>query len=388
MKNNWVEVFFTALKLGLTSFGGPIAHLGYFRNEYVERKKWLDDKAYADLVAMCQFLPGPASSQVGIAIGTLRAGIPGGILAWIGFTLPSVLMLAVAALFFQQTSLPIDGMVHGLKIVAVAVVAHALLGMFKSLADTRMKKTIAIFSAIITLLWQTAISQFAVILLAAFIGWYFLKHEEPNLSPSAGLRLKGMRPLFWWVLFLALFAVLPLMRSVYPSLSAEMMDGFYRAGALVFGGGHVVLPLLEKEVVPTGWISREEFLTGYGLAQAVPGPLFTFAGYLGMLIAGWKGVAVAVLAIFLPSFLLVFGSLPYWERLRGNRTFRAMLAGVNASVVGILAAALYNPLWITGIQSTADLSLALFAFLMLAVWKIPPWAVVAVTAFGGYALNL
>lgn len=380
------EVGITALRLGLTSFGGPVAHLGYFYEEYVKRKKWIDDKTYADLVALCQFLPGPASSQVGIGIGLMRAGVWGALAAWLGFTLPSAVALSLVAVWLQHHSWGDAGWMHGLLLAAVAVVAQAVWEMARKFAAGRLEATIAIIAAVAVLLVPGAWSQVAVIAAAGGIGAFGLRRKNVALSSSvAGIppfirRSTGVTLL---LLFAVLLVALPLVRAWVSSPLWALFDSFYRAGALVFGGGHVVLPLLEAEVVPQGWVTADQFLAGYSAAQAVPGPLFTFAAYIGMAALGWKGALVATTAIFLPSFLLVLGAFPFWHWLRHQPRFQAALAGMNAAVVGILLAALYDPIWTQAVKGPVDLAFVLGAFLLLAIWKWPAWAVVLVSFVGG-----
>lgn len=375
--NTLLEILSTSIRLGLTSFGGPAAHLGYFRNEYVERKKWLDEKNYADLVALCQFLPGPASSQVGIAIGMLRGGYWGGIVSWIGFTFPSVMALILFALFLSGNNVLNEGWLHGLKIVAVAVVAQAVMGMGKSLAPDVPRITIAILASALTLLWPSAWGQILIIAAAGIIGIWLYRNAKGNSQGQDiqfGLsRRIGMAALI--LFFLLLFGT-PILAALIPSLQLTLFDTFYRAGSIVFGGGHVVLPLLEKEVVPTDLLSEGAFLAGYGAAQAVPGPLFTFSSYLGTAINGLKGGLLATIAVFLPSFLLVAGVLPFWNIIRRNTKVQHALMGVNAAVVGILLAALYNPVWTSTIHTNADFVFALICFFLLVYRKIAPWIVV------------
>jgi chromate transporter len=386
-----LEVLGVATRLGLTSFGGPIAHLGYFREEYVVRRKWLDEHSYADLVALCQFLPGPASSQVGIAIGITRAGLPGGVASWIGFTLPSALALVAFAYGVSAVGGAADsGWLHGLKVVAVAVVALAVWGMARALAPDRERATIAILAAIVALSWPTAGGQVLPIVAAGLIGWRFLRPTEA--PPTLHMRVPIGRRLgtVAWVLFFGLLLGLPLLRQVTPTQSLAVFDSFYRVGSLVFGGGHVVLPLLHGEVVGPGWVTNEAFVAGYGAAQAVPGPLFTFSAYLGAVMqplgGGLAGGALALVAIFLPSFLLIAGALPFWDIVRTRTGFRAALRGINAAVVGILLAALYHPVWTSAIETPADFALAIAAFLLLAFWKWAPWLVVVLTALAAEAL--
>lgn len=384
-----LEILMVSTRLGLTSFGGPVAHLGYFHEEYIRRRKWLDEKSYADLVALCQFLPGPASSQVGIGIGVMRAGVLGGIVSFIGFTIPSVIILILFALLLHSFGFSDAGWIKGLKIVAVVVVAHAILGMAKNLTPDVQRKTIALFAIVITLLWQTAFTQVAVILLAAFIG--FLLYRDQTLEENTNqvqFPISHRFAVICLTLFFGLLVALPLLREVTNLDWLALFDSFYRSGSLVFGGGHVVLPLLEREFVPTGWLSEEEFLAGYGMAQAVPGPLFTFAAYIGAVINGWKGGLLATVAIFLPAFLLILGTLPFWNSLRRNPKIKGALMGVNAAVVGILIAALYHPIWTTSILTAIDFAFAAVLFSMLVHWKLPPWVIVATGAIGGFLLSL
>lgn len=382
-----LEVFWVAFRLGLTSFGGPIAHLGYFHAEYVERRRWLNERSYSDLVALCQFLPGPASSQVGIGIGLIRAGLMGGIVAWLGFTLPSLLVLVLFALALQGFDLTGAGWIHGLKIVAVAIVAQAVLGMGRKLAPDRNRATIASLTMIGTLLWPSALVQILVIVLAAIVGLILYKEVNMEELPRLGVVVSRRTAVSCIVLFFGLLILLPILRQIFSSTWLAMFDSFYRAGSLVFGGGHVVLPLLEREVVPVGWLDAETFLAGYGAAQAVPGPLFTFAGYLGAVMEGWLGAIVATVAIFLPAFLLMIGTLPFWDVLRTKPTVQGALAGVNAAVVGILASALYQPIWKSTIDHVADFCLAVALFGLLVFWKTPPWMVVLLGALGGVLIS-
>ncbi len=383
-----VEILLVSTKLGLTSFGGPIAHLGYFHEEYIRRRKWMDEKSYADLVALCQFLPGPASSQVGIGIGVMRAGVIGGILAFIGFTLPSVLALLIFALLLHSIGFEDLGWIHGLKIVAVVVVAHAILGMAKNLTPDLQRRTIALGAVVLTLLWQTALTQVAVILVAGFVG-YLLYRQQVVDEHSSGAQFPISRR-FGYIclsLFFGLLIILPILAEATTLNWVVLFDSFYRSGSLVFGGGHVVLPLLEREFVPTGWLSEEQFLAGYGATQAVPGPLFTFAAYIGAVIGGWQGGLLATIAIFLPAFLLILGTLPFWDGLRRNTKVKGALMGVNAAVVGILIAALYHPIWTSSILTTVDFAFGAVLFSMLVFWKLPPWVIVLTGAVGGFILS-
>lgn len=378
------EILKASTKLGLTSFGGPAAHIGYFRDEYVKRKKWLDDKMYADLVALCQFLPGPASSQVGIAIGLMRGGLLGGLLSWIGFTLPSVLLLMAFAYLMSNATFDI-GWLKGLKIVAVAVVAHALLGMGKTLTPDRQRITIAVLAAVATLLIPTAFGQIMIIVLAGVLGFYLYRKEKTEAVKDLTLSFGKRIGMVAWVMFFGLLIALPLLRPLWNHSLVAIFDIFYRVGSIVFGGGHVVLPMLEREIVPEGWMDAETFIAGYGAAQAVPGPLFTLSGYLGQYMDGPVGALVAVTAMFLPSFLLVIGALPFWSAVRSKPGIQAALKGVNAAVVGILLAALYNPVFTSSIHKPVDFAIALIAFALLVHYKLSPWLVVIVTTILGAA---
>ncbi|RPI43944.1 MAG: chromate efflux transporter [Hyphomicrobiaceae bacterium] len=383
------EVFLVFLKLGLTSFGGPVAHLGYFREEFVIRRKWLDEHAYADLVALCQFLPGPASSQVGLAVGLSRAGYLGALAAWIGFTLPSALALVVFALGVAAVG-GADGSawLHGLKVAAVAVVAQAVLGMMRSLAPDKERATLAVAAAAIALAFPSAWGQVSAIALGAVAGITLLRTTAPSDHVSLPLVVSRTAGAAALILFFALLIGLPLLASQTANQAVHLVDAFYRAGSLVFGGGHVVLPLLQAEVVPVGWVTNDQFLAGYGAAQAVPGPLFTFAAYLGAVIGGWGIAALCLVAVFLPSFLLVIGALPFWEETRSKASAQSALRGVNAAVVGLLLAALYNPVWTAGITSTKDFALAIAAFLLLYMWQTTPWLVVILSAVGASLMAL
>jgi chromate transporter len=392
-----LEVLSVSTRLGCTSFGGPIAHLGYFRAEYVARRRWLDEQTYADLVALCQFLPGPASSQVGIAIGIFRAGLLGGLAAWLGFTLPSALALVAFAYGLQALGGTDAGWLHGLKVVAVAVVAQAVWGMAQTLTPDRQRATIAVLAAVVILAWPTAIGQILVIVAAGLLyhrmslsGWQELPASPRPTTLQMHVPISRRLATGAWVLFVGLLVGLPLLRHVAPSHPVAVFDSFFRVGSLVFGGGHVVLPLIQAAVVPPGWVTNEQFVAGYGAAQAVPGPLFTFAAYLGAVMHpwpnGWVGAALALGAIFLPSFLLIIGGLPLWNLLRAQASFQAVLRGINAAVVGLLLAALYHPVWTSAIHAPGDFALGLADFLLLAFWKWPPWAVVVCSALAGAAL--
>ena len=387
---NWREVLLAFLRLGLTSFGGPVAHIGYFRDEFVMRRRWLDDRAYADLVALCQFLPGPASSQVGIAIGLSRGGYLGALAAWTGFTLPSAVVMVMFAYGVRAMGGGGAGWLHGLQVAAVAVVAQAVLGMMRSLAPDRERASVAVAAAILVLAFPTAWGQIGTIVLGGVAGVLLLPAVPRGEHAALPLAVRRTTGAVLLAIFFALLIVLPLIASATTSQAVKLFDAFYRAGSLVFGGGHVVLPLLQASVVPPGWISNDAFLAGYGAAQAVPGPLFTFAAYLGAAMGpqpnGWIGGVICLVAIFLPSFLLVIGTLPFWEELRQRPTAQAALLGVNAAVVGLLLAALYRPVWTSAIDNAADFALACAAFLLLFMWRTPPWLVVVLCALAGAAL--
>ena len=380
-------------RLGCTSFGGPIAHLGYFRAEFVTRRGWLAEAEYADIVALCQFLPGPASSQVAVSLGLLRAGLPGGFAAWLGFTAPSALALILFAYGVNRVAaLAQAGWVHGLKIVAVAVVAQAVWGMARSLCPDRERASLAVGAAVLALAVPSAAGQIGAIAIGGLIGWRLLPPPAAAAAPAGriGFALPRLVAPVALALFFVLLAGLPVVAAASGLHVAALVDRFYRAGALVFGGGHVVLPLLQRAVVPPGWISPTGFLAGYGAAQAVPGPLFTFAAYLGAAMrpgpSGWLGGIVCLGAIYLPSFLLLLGVLPYWDRLRGVAPVQAALRGVNAAVVGLLLAALYTPVWTSAITGPASFAIGLAAFLLLVAWRVPPWLVVGLGAAAGAML--
>ncbi len=386
------EVFLVFLKLGLTSFGGPIAHLGYFRQALVTRRRWIDEAGYADLVALCQFLPGPASSQVGFALGILRGGgLLGGLAAWTAFTLPSALLLVAFAYGASALSGPVaEGLIHGLKLVAVAVVAQAVWGMARSLTPDRPRASLALGALLLTVFAPTAFSQILAIALGAVAGLVLCRSDDgPGGGPRAvpiSRRAGGVAG----ALFLLLLIGLPVLAQGLGSHALAVSDAFFRSGAFVFGGGHVVLPLLRSAVVEPGWVSPDAFLAGYGAAQAVPGPLFTVAAYLGAVAEpgpnGPVGAALALVAIFLPGLLLVYGTLPFWDAVRARPAARAAMRGTNAAVVGILAAALYDPVWTGAVGTPRDFALAAVAFVLLTVWRAPPWSVVVLTALGGLVL--
>lgn len=386
-------VFLVFLRLGLTSFGGPIAHLGYFREEFVTRRQWLTDRSYADLVALCQFLPGPASSQVGIALGLSRAGYGGALAAWAGFTLPSAIVLILFALGISHYGTAISsGALHGLKVVAVAVVAQAVWGMARTLCTDVRRITLMTLAACVALVEPSAWGQVGVIVAAGVAGLMLFKPEQRAAHDPLPMPVSQRAGIICLALFVLLLVGLPLLAERLPNQTVALVDAFYRAGSLVFGGGHVVLPLLQAEVVPAGWVSNDVFLAGYGAAQAVPGPLFTFAAFLGASMnlapSGWAGGMVCLLAIFAPSFLLIVGALPFWEQLRRSLRTQAALAGVNAAVVGLLLAALYQPVWTSAILRTEDFALALLALVALMFWKLPPWLVVLGSGVAGWGLSV
>jgi chromate transporter len=384
-----LAIFSIFLRLGCTSFGGPIAHLGYFRTEFVERRKWLDDAAFADLVAICQFTPGPASSKVGIALGASRAGIPGAVAAWLGFTLPSALILVAFGYGLELLGPEAlrAGWLHGLKIAAVAVVTQAVWSMARQLCPDRTRASYAVVAAIVVVSWHSALSQLVAIAVAALAGWLWLPRTALPSTAHVDFRIGRGRAWTAWVLFAALLVLLPALASLTGNHAIALADSFYRAGSLVFGGGHVVLPLLRAEVVPPGWVSDDEFLAGYGVAQAGPGPLFTFAAYLGTVAkgapSGWAGGLLALAAIFLPAFFLALAPLPFWSTWRAHPAIRAALAGVNAAVVGILLAALYDPIFTTSVRRPLEFALALAAFALLFFWRLSPLWVVLFAAAGG-----
>jgi chromate transporter len=390
-----LEVLAVFLKLGLTCFGGPIAHLGYFRREFVERLRWLDDETFTDLVGLCQFLPGPSSSQVGFSIGLLRAGWPGGLAAWCGFTLPSVLLLLCFAAIAPNLGGPVgSGLIHGLKLVAVAVVAQAVWDMARRLCPDHRRAAIALIAIAVLSILTTAYAQLIVIGLGAVLGLALCHtttssdgghvpqhtHEFPVSRTVSAVAL---------ILFCVLLFGLPALVGLHAGQAVKVFEAFYRSGALVFGGGHVVLPLLQQQTVATGWVTSNDFLAGYGAAQAVPGPLFTFAAFLGWMMVEapnhWAGALLATVGIFLPGLLLVLAALPYWRALRARQSMAAVLAGVNAAVVGLVATALYSPVWTSAVRSELDFAVAAIGFFLLTRWKIPPLAVVVVCALAGIA---
>ncbi|QFY76600.1 chromate transporter [Alcaligenes faecalis] len=387
-----LEVFWAFLKLGLTSFGGPIAHLGYFRSEFVERRRWLDEHSYSDLVALCQFLPGPASSQVGMAIGLGRAGWLGLLAAWTGFTLPS----AIALILFALGLAGLQGVaespwVHGLKIVAVAIVAQAVLGMARSLCPDRGRAALAILAALLSLLLPSAVGQVAAIAITGLLAWWRLDVAQSGAAQAHAYPVSRKVGMVALLLFAGLLIALPVWAAASGSSVVQLLEGVYRSGALVFGGGHVVLPLLQASVVPSGVVSNADLMVGYGAAQAVPGPLFTFAAYIGAIaqgpLHGWLGGLVLLVVIFVPAFLILIGVLPFWQSLRHRAGVRTAMAGVNAGVVGILGAALYDPVWTSAIHSRADFGLALFLFGLLIVGRVPPALVVLLAGVGAWGMS-
>ena len=384
------EVFRVFLRLGLTSFGGPVAHLGYFRAEFVERRKWLDEAHYVDIVALCQFLPGPASSQTGITLGILRAGLPGAFAAWLGFSGPSALAMILFAYGVARLGdIAQVPWLHGLKIVAVAVVANAVWGMARNLCSDSQRATVAVGAALLALGIPSAPGQIGAIVAGGLIGWWFFSPASSRETAPLAVGIARAVAIGALVLFFVLLFGLPALAAASGSHLASLFSSFNRSGALVFGGGHVVLPLLQQSVVPPGWVSNDAFLAGYGAAQAVPGPLFTFAAYLGTVMGpppnGWAGGLICLVSVYLPSFLLLVGVLPFWDTLRRRPAIRAALTGVNVAVVGLLLAALYTPVWTSAIYTPADFAIGLVAFLLLAMWAVPPWLVVI---FGAVATEL
>ena len=385
------EVLLIFLKLGLSCFGGPIAHIGYFRDEFVVRRRWLDEHAYADLVALCQFLPGPASSQVGFSIGLLRAGYLGAAAAWTGFTLPSAILLVLFAYGAGFLQGPLGaGLLHGLKLVAVAIVAQAVWGMARTLCPDRERASIAAIASVIVLFGGTSLAQISAIVFGAAAGLWLCRGGQPSESGHLIVPISRRAGMAALIVFLILLAGLPFLRNL--GSDSALFDAFYRSGALVFGGGHVVLPLLREAFVTPGWVSDDAFLAGYGAAQAVPGPLFTFAAYLGAVANpsahGVPGAALGLIGIFLPGILVLLGTLPFWDALRRKTFAQAMMRGVNAAVVGLLGTALYNPVWTSSVRQPGDFGLALVGFVLLIAWRAPPLVVVIVSAIGGALLAL
>jgi chromate transporter len=384
------EVLLVFLRLGVTCFGGPIAHIGYFRDEFVVRRRWIDEQAYADLVGLCQFLPGPASSQVGFSIGLMRAGYRGGLAAWTGFTLPSAIALVLFAYGAGALGGPAGiGLLHGLKLVAVAIVAQAVWGMARTLCPDRERASIAVAAALIILFSASSVSQIAAILLGGIAGLWLCRAGPTTMTGHVTVPVSRTAGLAALAVFF-LLAGLPILRGLVNAQGVALFEAFYRSGALVFGGGHVVLPLLREAFVTPGWVSDDAFLAGYGAAQAVPGPLFTFAAYLGAVVRlsphGLTGAALGLIGIFLPGVLILIGTLPFWESFRKRAGAQAVMRGVNAAVVGLLGAALYNPVWTSSVKTPGDFGIALVGFVLLTVWRAPPLVVVIISALGGIAL--
>jgi len=387
------EVLLVFLRLGLSSFGGPIAHIGYFRDEFVVRRRWLDEQAFVDLVALCQFLPGPASSQVGFSIGLMHAGYWGALAAWIGFTLPSAVALVIFAYGVGAlTGLAVTGLLHGLKLVAVAIVAQAVWGMARTLCPDRQRASIAALAALIILLSGSAAAQIGSIVLGALAGLWLCGGEPPAVTGHMTMPVSRAVGVVALALYGVLLVGLPILQNLSGSPAVALFDGFYRSGALVFGGGHVVLPLLREAFVPPGWVTDDAFLAGYGAAQAVPGPLFTFAAYLGAVVKisphGIPGAVLGLFGIFIPGILVLLGTLPFWDDFRKRAGAQAVMRGVNAAVVGLLGAALYNPVWTSTVKTSADFAVALAGFVLLAAWRAPPLIVVVLGACAGVALAL
>lgn len=382
-----LEILLISTKLGLTSFGGPVAHLAYFKDEYVDRRKWLNDKTYADLIALCQFLPGPASSQVGISIGILRGGLLGGITSFLGFTLPSVIVLVIFALLYQNFSLGDANFIHSLKIVAAAVVLHAVIGLGKKLTPDKSRMAIALVGAVIMLLYPSAWIQIFIILTAGLLGLKLFQDKAESKIEPFHVNISKKMGITSLLILVGTLIVLPILNNTINNSLLNIFDVFFRVGSLVFGGGHVVLPMIERELVPQGLLLANDFLAGYGMAQAVPGPLFTFSSYLGTMMEGITGAVVATIAIFLPSFLLIVAALPFLSELRKHASFQGILMGVNASVVGILLAAFYNPVIKSSIFGASDFALGIILFALLNIWKVPAWLIVILGVAGGYIIN-
>jgi chromate transporter len=385
------EVLRIFSRLGVSCFGGPIAHIGYFRDEFVVRRRWLDEHAYADLVGLCQFLPGPASSQVGFSIGLMRAGFPGALAAWTGFTMPSAILLVLFAYGAGALRGSIGaGLLHGLKLVAVAIVAQAVLGMARSLCPDRTRASIAVIAALIMLFSTNSVAQIASIALGGVAGLWLCRSATPPPGGHVAVPVSRSVGFLSLAAFFVILLGLPLVRGVVAAPALALFEAFYRSGALVFGGGHVVLPLLRQAFVAPGFVSDNTFLAGYGAAQAIPGPLFTFAAYLGAVVVPSPhriaGAALGLIGIFLPGILILIGTLPFWDKFRTRPLAQAVMRGVNAAVVGLLAAALYNPLWTSTVQSAGDFGIALVGFVLLIAWRTPPLVVVCLSALGGVAL--
>jgi chromate transporter len=392
-KGSALEVLRVFFRFGISSFGGPIAHIGYFREEFVVRRKWIDEHAFADLVGLCQFLPGPASSQVGFSIGLMRAGYPGALAAWTGFTLPSAIVLVLFAYGAGALSGPAGtGLLHGLKLVAVAIVAQAVWGMARTLCPDRERASIAAVAALIVLFSTSSIAQLAAIALGGIAGLWLCR-DAPAIPPGhVAMPVSRTAALACLLAFFVLLVGLPILRGVTASSALALFEAFYRSGALVFGGGHVVLPLLREAFVTPGWVSDDAFLAGYGAAQAVPGPLFTFAAYLGTIVSptphGIAGAALGLIGIFLPGILILLGTLPFWDSFRKRTGVQAMMRGVNAAVVGLLGAALYNPVWTSSVKGPEDFAIALAGFVLLMAWRAPPLLVVVISALSGMTLAI
>lgn len=387
-----LEVLLIFLRLGVTCFGGPIAHIGYFRDEFVVRRRWLNERAYADLVGLCQFLPGPASSQVGFSIGLMRAGYAGGFAAWAGLTLPSALILVLFAYGANALAGPTGaGLLHGLKLVAVAIVAQAVWGMARTLCPDRTRASIAVTAALIVLFAISPLAQIAAIVLGGLAGLWLCRSVQTSDGEHITVPVSHRAGIVALALFLALLFGLPVLARHGAPEGVSLFDAFYRSGALVFGGGHVVLPLLHEAFVTSGWVSDDTFLAGYGAAQAVPGPLFTFAAYLGAVVGqsphGVAGAAFGLFGIFLPGILVLIGALPFWDTFRSQRAVQATMRGVNAAVVGLLGAALYTPVWTSAVRSAADFGIVLVGFVLLTVWRAPPLVVVGISALGGVVIG-
>ena len=388
-----LEVLRVFFRLGISSFGGPIAHIGYFREEFVVRRKWIDEHAFADLVGLCQFLPGPASSQVGFSIGLMRAGYRGALAAWTGFTLPSAIVLVLVAYGAAALGGPAgSGLVHGLKLVAVAVVAQAVWGMTRSLCPDRERASIALVAALIVLFSSASVAQIGAIALGGIAGLWLCRKAPEAPSGHVAMPVSRAAGLACLTAFVVLLAGLPILRGLTGASAIALFDAFYHSGALVFGGGHVVLPLLRDAFVTPGWVSDDSFLAGYGAAQAVPGPLFTFAAYLGTVVSptphGLAGAALGLIGIFLPGILILLGTLPFWDSFRKRADAQAMMRGVNAAVVGLLGAALYNPVWTSAVKGPQDFGIALVGFVLLMAWRAPPLLVVVISALSGMTLAI
>jgi chromate transporter len=385
---NLIEIFWVATKLGLTSFGGPQAHLGYFHEEYVKKRKWLDEKSYADLMALAQFLPGPSSSQVGIGVGSARGGVLGGMMAFLGFTWPSALILALFAMFAQGLNVETHTWLNGLRIVSLAVVLHAALGMAAKLTPDNKTKSIALAALVTMLIWQSRITQVTILIVAGIIGLLFFKTPLHVEGKNTAFKVSKTFGAVCLILFFTLLFIVPVLTQMIDNQWLTLFNPIFRSGALVFGGGHVVLPLLEAEFVPTGLMYGDVFLAGFGLTQAMPGPLFTFASYIGAVMHGAIGALVGIAGIFLPGILLLYGCLPFWDSLRRNSVIKRALIGLNAAVVGTLLAAFYSPIWMNSIFEPIDFALFAVLFGMLSFWKLPPWIVVISGALGGFLIGI